>query len=241
MHKYFSIKEHHIHIWLFKVSDLAVQLPFLRGILSIDEELRAMRFRFERDALQSRVARGMLRYLLSCYLEMPAAEITFTQGPKGKPYLANADTNLEFNLAHSQDLIVYAFSGTGEVGVDVEFMKAEFNPAVLTRFFSVAENAQLSQLQPEQLSAASYQIWAGKEAVIKALGVGIFMPLAEVTIDADKASQVVLVSHENIQQDIYLHRIATDEGYKGAVAATWPDVTIVYRSLCLNSLNIDRS
>ena len=47
------------------------------------------------------------------------------------------------------------------------------------RFFAPAEAERLAELPPEEQRAAFFELWTLKEAFIKALGVGMAMPLAD--------------------------------------------------------------
>ena len=61
-----------------------------------------------------------MRQLLAAYLAIPDANaLRFTYGPHGKPELAPNPTALCFNLSHNADLTAFAFSLTGQLGIDL--------------------------------------------------------------------------------------------------------------------------
>src|SRR5689334_20745033 len=65
------------------------------------------------------VARGILRKLLSGFTGSDSKKLRFTYGASGKPALADRD-DIQFNISHSADLGLFAFSPDRPVGVDVE-------------------------------------------------------------------------------------------------------------------------
>src|SRR5262249_41503069 len=101
------------HVWCADVAlATAAQLPWLTKTLSHDELRRAARFHFARDRDCFSAARGLLRRLLGRYLHVEPAHIVFTYGLYGKPALSAipVPSDLEFNLAHTGELAVYAFT-----------------------------------------------------------------------------------------------------------------------------------
>ena len=81
---------------------------------------------------------------------------------------------LEFNLSHTEDMILCAVTVGCPIGVDVEDTSrpADFLP-LARRFFHPAETALLENLSADQLPLAFYRLWTLKEAYLKALGAGL--------------------------------------------------------------------
>src|SRR2546428_3377609 len=103
-----------IHVWLAALESN----PLARSLLSSDEQERADRFRFEKDQVQYTAGRAFLRTILSRYLQVPPQELRFRYNGYGKPHLADefASSKLQFNLAHSRRLALYAVALDIEVG-----------------------------------------------------------------------------------------------------------------------------
>jgi 4'-phosphopantetheinyl transferase len=73
------------------------------------------------------MARGLLRRILSCYVDAEPDQLEFCYGPYGRPALvAPSGEKVRFNLAHSNDLALYAVPHDREVGVDIECVSADF-------------------------------------------------------------------------------------------------------------------
>jgi 4'-phosphopantetheinyl transferase len=115
----------------------------LFGVLSDDERNRANRFAFERDCRQFVTTRAMLRYLPGGYRECDPADIEFGYNPHGKPRLITQGSPLEFNVSHSSDAAVFAFSRAGAVGVDVEAIRGVADGDLAERFFAPSEAQRL--------------------------------------------------------------------------------------------------
>ncbi len=146
-----------------------------RAVLSPDERARADRFVFERDRVQFTETRAALRRLLARLLGREPAAIGFTEGPYGKPRLEGPEgERLRFNVSHTGELALLAVALDRDVGVDVERHRAEPNVDELAAVVCEApERAALLALRGSARRAAFYDLWAGKEAVLKALGSGL--------------------------------------------------------------------
>ena len=153
--------------------------------LSHAERGRAARFRFERERRRFSVARARLRELLAERLDAPPESIEFLYGREGKPALAErfARSGWRFNLSHRGELAVYAFSRSGEVGVDLEAVHPiDEADAIAAHVFSRREHEAYRAAAPSERPLAFFRCWTRKEAFVKALGGGVSMPLAEVDV-----------------------------------------------------------
>jgi 4'-phosphopantetheinyl transferase len=166
--------------------------------LTEDEKRRARQFRFPRDRKRFIVSRARLRQLLASRLDASPASIELQYGCRGKPELAGqfAASKLKFNVSHSEDLAVYAFTSGGEVGVDVELIRPLPDADdIATRFFSRAENAAYLALHPRDRPLGFFNCWTRKEAFIKAIGDGLYYPLDafDVTLAPGAPAQILRV------------------------------------------------
>lgn len=150
------------------------------ALLSDAERLRARRFAFDRDRRRFTVARAWLRRLLSARLGVRPQTVELVYGANGKPALARrfADSDLRFNVSHSDDVAVYAFAPRREIGVDVEAIRVIRDADdIAARFFSRRENEAYLALDPRDRPQGFFNCWTRKEAFIKALGDGLYHPL----------------------------------------------------------------
>lgn len=153
----------------------------LAGWLHKDECQRAGRFRLARDRRRYVVARGLLRTLLAARLGTHPRSIELRCGAHGKPCLAPGSAgDLRFNVSHTGDFALFAFSRGREVGVDVEaVLPMRDADAVARHFFSHSELRAYRALAPGAREAGFFTCWTRKEAYLKALGGGLQSPLSE--------------------------------------------------------------
>jgi 4'-phosphopantetheinyl transferase len=165
-----------VQIWRASLDQERSVVEGLHLLLCGEERERASRFRFARDRDRYVVGRGVLRTLLSDHVEVAPELLSFLYGPQGKPRLATPGPR--FNVSHSGPVALYAFSWSGEVGVDVELDRPEFaRERIAERFFSPAEVTALRSLPEELQPHAFLTCWTRKEAYIKARGEGLSLPL----------------------------------------------------------------
>jgi 4'-phosphopantetheinyl transferase len=159
--------------------------------LSSSEKDRANRFHRAEDRALFALTRGMLRYLLSEAKGIAADKIAFADGPHGKPRLAGTGGPY-FNVSHSGCWALIGFSGSREIGVDIEFMRAAGDELDLARsFFSAAECRSLEGLANGVLFSSFYKIWTCKEAVLKAIGAGISTHLKDFSVELTEDGYVI--------------------------------------------------
>lgn len=92
----------------------------------------------------------------------------------GKPYLKCGSTF--FNFSHSGEYVAAVFSDA-EVGVDIE-MHREVNLKIAERYFKTSEYEHLCSISDcEVRQKEFFRLWVRKESLLKAVGVGLCVPL----------------------------------------------------------------
>jgi 4'-phosphopantetheinyl transferase len=167
------------HVWRADLD--AVADDVLSG-LSDDERERAGEISGDRERRAWTRSRRVLRALLGRYLRCAPGDVQLAVGPHGKPQLssdATGDSQLFFNLSHSQQWALYAFSADGPVGVDVQALRdrgertAVDHIAVARRAFGEHEAQRLSLVEPARREWEFLRAWTLHEARLKRLGLGI--------------------------------------------------------------------
>lgn len=195
-----------VHVWSAHLNVLPTTVRSLADTLSPAERARAGRFRFEKDRNRYIVARGILRAILGRYLRVAPAEIRFAYNYYGKPALAaEGDAKpLRFNLSHSHQLALYAFTLEREIGIDVEYIRPDIaNEEIAERFFSPNEVVQLRSLSPEMRTEAFFNCWTRKEAYIKARGEGLSYPLAQFDVSLIQGERAALLTTRPDAQEAF--------------------------------------
>jgi 4'-phosphopantetheinyl transferase len=162
-----------VHLWQIglKVEDWPPK-PIWK-ILDEMERQRALRLHKIKDQKRFICIHGLLRLILSWYLDVDPCSIGFSFNQFGKPRLA-CMTRLEFNVAHSSNLVLFAFTSSCQIGVDVErIIKLDELNNLGNWFLSSSEKELLSSLHSVEKVETFYKFWVIKEAYLKMLGRGL--------------------------------------------------------------------
>lgn len=172
-------------VWHCGLGDVSLACP---DILSSTERARAQRFYREADRQRFVASHVALRRLLADKLHHDPAALVFANGPHGKPFLPDAP-HCHFNLSHSGAAALMVISMHTEVGVDIEHVR-ELRDAegLVARHFTPAEQLDWHRQPLTERPMAFHQMWARKEACVKAVGWGLRLPLE--TIDVGSVSAV---------------------------------------------------
>lgn len=215
----FLLEPYSVHLWYVVLPELFSHVEALSLLLSVEELQRAERLHFKLHRDRYIVARAVLRQILSLYTQIAPEKILFKQGEKGKPYLQLNPLHIQFNTSHSHDLAVYAITTHAEIGVDIEKVEnKKSNEAVAKRFYSDVEYAELMHLAESERISAFYRIWSAKEALIKALGQGLYSPLSAFSVDFQKVEQTVVLSHDYREHHYHVNYFSVDPAYQAAFA-----------------------
>src|ERR1700730_9006738 len=137
-----------LHVWR---ADMTALGKDVLGLLTPEEQARAARFPRERDGRLWAGARGVLRTLLGRYLDLETSTLRFGSEAHGKPVLLGSASSkrVSFNLSHSQQLALFAFTKGGAVGVDIEIARPRVDAlAIAARAFGAVEARRLQHLDP---------------------------------------------------------------------------------------------
>lgn len=224
-----------VDVWLARdpqLRDPGLLAEFAR-ILPADERARVDRMQFEAGRHQQLVTRAMSRNVLSLYLpDIAPADWRFERGEHGRPAIAaampEAARALNFNLAHTEGLVVMAVGRVPRIGVDVERKDAHVNLAVARRYFSPAEAAALDALPEAERPARFQRLWTLKEAYLKALGAGIVGGLGSMTFHFD-ADGIRLEPADTDTACWQFREMEMDGEFRVALACDAPRFTLTLR------------
>jgi 4'-phosphopantetheinyl transferase len=167
-----SLAHGDVHVWR---ADLrSVDDAILRS-LSAGERERAARILNARKARLWARSRGVLRELLARYTGRAPRAIALRLESGGKPRLDGEVSGAElfFNLSHSAWIALFAFSGDGPVGVDVERGRPSLERLVPAAALGQTRTQALDAPPDHPAGAEFLRRWTRAEAVGKCLGTGI--------------------------------------------------------------------
>jgi len=230
--------EDEAQVWRAHLDCTPSQLSQFEALLNAEETVRARRFRFAVHRNRFVARRGLLRLLLGRYLQVSPESLRLEYTPHGKPSLAKRyASDIRFNLSHSQDVALFVVTLGREAGIDVERIQPDFSDhAIPERFFTPREASTLRALPVSQQSAAFFELWARKEAYVKARGQGLSLPLDSFEVPLDDGEPVKLLHVERAPEAAACWTMRTlrpAPGYAGALAVegtvcmlrcwNWPD------------------
>jgi 4'-phosphopantetheinyl transferase len=196
-----------------------------RKLLSVDEQARAGQFRLQQAMNRFITTRAALRTLLGHYLQLPPNEVRLSIAANRKPQLAgdHSEQDLRFNVSHSGNLAVLAVGHGNEIGVDLERLRhISHAEQIARRYFHKNEIAAIGAAVPADRESTFLRCWTSKEAILKAIGVGIAGSLDLFEVPSDESFE----GHVNLAQlratsavaDCWLARVVPHRDYLAAVA-----------------------
>lgn len=198
------LQNNEVHVWRASLNAPLSSIESLKQLLSDEEVVRAERFYFEKGRHGYIVTHGILRILLGRYLDVDPHQLRFTTNAYGKPLLESPTHSMQphFNLSHTHELVVFAFTYLGEVGIDIEYMRTNVEYEELAkRNFSPSEYTVLHNLPEDMKQEAFFNCWTRKEAYIKARGMGLSLPLNLFDVSLKPGEPAALLgSRENGQE-----------------------------------------
>ena len=151
---------------------------------SAEEAATAGACESERDSILHLGGRIFLREALSALTGITPLGHEIRRAPCGKPYMrAPQDAEIHFNISHSWPLLVVGIARGHEIGVDIENENRAVDPLrIAARFFSPEERTALQSVPVKLQRYEFFRLWTLKEAVVKATGQGLHMPLDSFTV-----------------------------------------------------------
>jgi 4'-phosphopantetheinyl transferase len=207
-----------VHLWAWRLGRSGHDNPRLARLLSEDERDRAARFHEGRDRIRFVAARGMMRELLGRYCGQPAGALRFVYGAQGKPALGGPGP--QFSLSRRGDLAILAVSKEAAIGVDIERLILPPGAATILRDnASPAEIDEYARLPAQDRAQSFFCWWTRKEAVVKALGGGLSVPLSCFDVPIEMAiAETPGGSVRRLGGVWTLRHLQPHDGYIGALA-----------------------
>jgi 4'-phosphopantetheinyl transferase len=214
-------------------------------MLSAEERRRADSFRAEVHQQNYIAAHGALRFVLGMYLGVLPASIEIHPSDGTKPALAAAPIStaaglsgeerldsgfdLRFNLSHTHGAVLIGVAIGRELGVDIEWQRPmEDLEGIALSVMSDEELGLWKALKPEDRARAFYQVWTRKESYLKAIGLGLYRSLQDVTVpvsaDSDGPIDSRLIQDRAGQGVWVVTDIPAGEGYSASIC--WEGVDV---------------
>ncbi len=203
-----------------EIADAAHRALF--ALLSDEEQARARRFVRAEDQQSFTAAHGALRLLLGAMFDVAPQSLAFAANAYGKPSLAPG-RGVDFNMSHSGGIVLIGFARRIAIGVDVEARRMMTErAAIVRRYLHPGEAADFARVPPAEAEDAFFRCWSRKEAVVKALGLGMSFDLHRyrvAVIPGTKPDVLALEGDDAPQENWSLIDLDPAPGHVGAIAA----------------------
>jgi 4'-phosphopantetheinyl transferase len=188
----FCVSAAEVHVWRLQFSS-AESAEAGWYVMTDEERARAESFRFASDRKRFCQSKLLLRRVLGKYLGLDPGKVPIVADQHGKPFVdgMTSPRGLQFNLTHSRSVALLAITTGQTVGIDVEDISRVANIEVSTLAEGVLSKREIEAimvLERESQMRAFLRCWTRKEALLKAVGVGLLGKLdgLEVPWDCSK-------------------------------------------------------
>mgnify|MGYP001099690516 CR=1 FL=1 len=176
-----------LHIWYICTNHEALpgDLSPLEACLSPQERHRYNSLQRPNSRQNFLISRGCLRYVLSFYLNCPPRALELSLGIHGKPELnpGGLYPPVQFNLSHTRERIAIALHRDTPVGIDIERLKPLTHLEKLCqRCLTHQESETVLGLAIQPATHRFLRYWTAKEAVLKAMGLGLAYPMKHLEV-----------------------------------------------------------
>jgi 4'-phosphopantetheinyl transferase len=221
-----------VHVWRTWLDPDEIDLNQIKTSLSKDEHIIANKFHFKHDRHRYMLSHGILREILSQYLFITPESICFSRDETGKPVLEPNPGQIQFNMSHSGEMALFAFTQRHTVGVDIEHVHPIKDlEATAKLFLSSTEMNPFLNLPQKMRLESFFRAWTRKEALTKAMGRGLAMPLdqLEVGVNPMQRSMFKLSELDGISQETWqLVDLTPAHHYVGALAMQSVEVSLCF-------------
>ncbi len=232
-----QLKNDNVDVWCISLRMDESSLNSLLQLLTEDERKKAGRLRFKRVRDDFVASRGLLRLILTAYLNEKPQSLEFQYGKHGKPDLADGFNRIgvTFNMSHSHGMALYGVGLEQAIGVDIEKIRTDMSfIKIAKRFFSSLEYETLQRLPAHQLKYGFFNCWTRKEAYIKAKGEGLSSLISRFAVSLAPGEPAAMLDHELDAREVSRWSITDlDIGpdYAAAIAVDGQGVTVTNKEL----------
>jgi 4'-phosphopantetheinyl transferase len=192
-----------------------VKVPTARHVRILDrfEMARREAYRHREDADRFTLGAALVRAIAAAHIGVaPEGIIVDRTCPRcGRPHGKPRVSGLELSVTHSGGYLGVAVGERAPVGLDVEEVRAFDHDLVLTDVCAPEERHKA--IGPEEF----YGYWTRKEALLKAVGVGLGLPMSGFYITAPTEPPLVLRAPPGFPNATMVD-VAPAAGYRGALA-----------------------
>lgn len=164
-----------IHFYFVNLNQSKKIFEKMYSVLSIEEQNYTNEYLQEKPKSNFIISQGMLRFLLSLYLDISPKKLVIERDNNGKPFVTLKESKkIFFNKSHSGDYALFGFTYLNSIGVDIEKRRTIENlNLVAEKVLTEKELAFLYKVPKNKQSEYFLKYWICKESFVKAIGDGL--------------------------------------------------------------------
>ncbi|MBS7700985.1 MULTISPECIES: 4'-phosphopantetheinyl transferase superfamily protein [unclassified Chelatococcus] len=222
------MKTFHAEVTLASVETDAAKLAALTDVLAPSEITRAEGFRHAADRGRFVTAHGLLRAALGMKIGRHPAAVPLIRKTSGQ-WVCEED-GIHVSLAHSGTYVAVATADC-PAGIDIEEIAGSDALVLAREWFSPMEAAAIEAAPRVRRDILFHQYWTAKEAVLKAAGTGLSVPLVDFSVpppDTVPRAITLLQPHPQLA-GLAVASLPTPAGYVAALSLPHGAWTIAQR------------
>lgn len=225
-------------VWWARLDDAA---GWHRRLLDPVERRRRERYRAAGDRDRFTLGVVLSRLVLGAQQDRAPTDVAIDRDcrrcgrPHARPRLLDG-RRLDFSITHSGGLVGLAVArgvpgadgGTRSVGVDLERVVPLREPGMERVVLSVTEQTLFDRLPPGDQVTAFYRYWVRKEAILKATGDGLTVPLTGLSVSAaDRPARLLAwAERPELVAGTTMQDLEAAAGYAASLAVIGRPVTV---------------
>jgi 4'-phosphopantetheinyl transferase len=181
------------YILLGNLKNCPVDDSFWESYISTYDKERLRGIRCEKSRRRVLLRLALVRIILGDYLNFSPDKIHFNKNKYGKPSVINPVVKCNFNISHSGDDVILIFDRDRAVGIDIENFRS-FNKrdlSILEGVYSAGELKRYRALAKQDQFEFFCSTWVVKEAILKALGIGITIELNSLDLPMFETNKMI--------------------------------------------------
>lgn len=169
------------------------------ALLTESERNQAARFLFEKHSARFIRSRATVKRIIGGIAQLPAKDIHIGTGRcrgcgdsrHGPPCVRDFEDELRISISHSEGYSMLALSRRSAVGLDIERVRPMELEHLAASTLSITERRHVLR-HPSGIprSVAFLRCWTRKEAVLKAVGIGLYADLPRLDVQPDIGGEV---------------------------------------------------
>ena len=194
-----------LHIWFVDLDSITYDYRQAFNQLPLKDKERLQAIQTENKREISIKRHVILLQILSYYLNKDISEINLEYNEYGKPYLEL--TEIKFNISNSYNFLLVGITMGNELGVDIEKFRSnvEFDKLV-ERYFTKNEKDFFTTLSETKKEVFFFDLWTMKEAILKATGLGMRLPLNSFEFPLEENDELVHITYGSIDKEYFVYK-----------------------------------